>query len=91
MMLKHSYRISVYRIGRVERQIRRAFIASDGRPLLTIDLMRWVFPRVSHYEAWRYWSVHRAATKCAVKVGRCGKGNLWQPNNQLLARIKGVG
>jgi hypothetical protein len=41
--------------------------------------MRWVFPGVRRYEPWRYWSVHRAATKFAVKINRCGKGNVWAP------------
>jgi hypothetical protein len=36
-------------LGRIERQIRRAFLASGGRPLLTIELMRWAHPRVDHY------------------------------------------
>jgi hypothetical protein len=72
----------------VQKQIRRAFIANNGRPLLTIDLMRYVFPRTSRCEPWRYWSVHRAATKYAVKVGRCGKGNLWGPTPELAQKIK---
>ena len=77
-----------HRVGRVERQVRRAFIAGKGRPLTTIDLMRWAFPRATRYEPWRYWSVHRAAKKFAIKVRRWDKGNLWVPTPDLARRIR---
>jgi len=85
-----SYRIPTHRVGRVERQIRGALIASNGRPLQTVDLMRWAFPRATRYEPWRYWSVHRAARKFAIKVRRCGKGNLWIPMPDLARRINPI-
>ena len=57
--------------------------------MLTIELMRWAHPRVDRYEPWRYWSVHRAAPRFAVRLGRCGQGNLWAPRPELLAQIRG--
>ena len=71
------------RVGRIQRQIKRAFIAAEGRPLLTIGLLERGYPRVAHYELWHYTSIYRAASKFAVRVGgpgrafdieRCSKG-----------------
>ena len=88
MILPMRYIIPKHRVGRVERQVRRAFIASHGQPLLTADLMHWAFPRATRYEPWRYWSVHRAAKKFAIKVRRWDKGNLWVPTPDLARRIR---
>ena len=77
------------RVGKVQRGVRRAFIASDGAPLLTRDLLKWTCPREDWYPQARYRSLARAATRFAVKLGRCGKGNLWAPRPELLALIKG--
>ena len=74
--------------GHVQKAVRRALIASDGQPVLTAELMRWAFPRQTTYRPNRYWSVHLAARRIAIKLGRCGKGNLWGPRPELLALIR---
>jgi hypothetical protein len=55
---------------------------------MTSELMYWAFPRATHYEPWRYWSVHRAARKVAIKVSRCGKGN--RPSHSNAGLISGL-
>jgi hypothetical protein len=72
------------RVGRIQKQIRRAFIASSGRPLLTIDLLEYGYPRVDHYERWHYVSIYRAASKFAVRVGGPGRAFIiWGPKPEL--------
>ena len=77
------------RVGKVQRGVRRALIASDGAPLLTRDLLQWAFVREARYKVRHYSSLHRAAPRFAVKLGRCGKGNLWAPRPELLRQIRG--
>ena len=77
-------------IGRIQRAVRRAFFASFGQPLTSVDILRRAYPRVSPpYPAWRYWNVHRAAAKFAVVVrrGRTRQGLLWAPKPELADRI----
>jgi hypothetical protein len=87
--------MSKNRNGRVQKAVRRAFIMSDGKPLSTSDLMRWAFPKLDgrYEQLWRYWSVHRAAERYAIKIGRADRGYgppvLWAPNAELLRQIKG--
>jgi hypothetical protein len=71
------------RLGRVMHQCRRALIAAAGRPLLTRELLAWVYPRVEHYECWHYWSIYRAAPRYAIKDGRT-----WIPRPELMALIR---
>jgi hypothetical protein len=66
------------RIGRVQRAVRRALIAAE-RPVCTGEIMRWAFPRLDRYEPWRYWSVHRAASKFAIRLGKQGGSIIWGP------------
>jgi hypothetical protein len=72
---------SPFRVGRVQRQIKRAFIASLGSPLTTSDLMRRAYPRGwDHSESWRYTEVRLAASRYAVRIGRStrrGRPWLW--------------
>ncbi len=70
------------RIGRVQRQIRRAFIAHHYRPLTTIELMRWCYPKVTKFKRWHSYGVRRAAPKFAVAIGRrrcTGYPVIWAP------------
>ncbi len=68
---------SVPREGRIQRAVRRALIASDGRPLKTRDLLRWAYPGTEH-EFWHYKSIYRAAPRYAVKIDR-----VWMPVRSL--------
>jgi hypothetical protein len=72
-----------HRIGRLQLQVRRAFLAHEGRPLTTPQLMRRCYPRVRDFKVWHYWNVHRAALKFAVRLGRSKRGRglpiIWAP------------
>jgi hypothetical protein len=61
------------REGRIQRQVRRAFVAHSGQPLRTRDLLAWAFPAQPR-QHWHYWSIYRAAVRYATKVGRA-----WEP------------
>ena len=65
------------------RQIRRAFIVSNGQPLTTGDLMKRCYPRGYDYSSWRYAEVRLAASRYAVRIGRSktssGRPWLWAP------------
>jgi hypothetical protein len=77
----------VDRVGKLQRQIRRALIAAD-RPLLTIDLLEYGFPRLDRYRHWHYKSVYRAARKFAVNVAGPGRAIvIWAPNPELAAAL----
>jgi hypothetical protein len=70
---------SPFRVGRIQRQIKRAFIAL-GSPLTTSALMRRCYPRGYHHtDSWRYTEVRLAASRFAVRIGRSktGKGRPW--------------
>jgi hypothetical protein len=78
------------RVGRVQRQVRRALVAAGGRPLSTTDLLRWSYPHLRRFECWRCQAVRRAAPKYAVPVGRRrsrGLPIMWAPNAKLLRLI----
>jgi hypothetical protein len=68
------------RTGRVQRGIRRAFIAARGRDLTTRELMAYAYAlplyrgRSSRRNRVNYCrSIHRAASRMCVRVGRvCG-------------------
>ena len=78
----------INRVGRIQRQIKRAFIASGGQPLLTIHLLEHGYPRVDHYERWHYVSIYRAASKFAVHVAGPGRAFvIWAPNRELAALL----
>jgi hypothetical protein len=57
------------REGRVQRAIRRCFIAGNGGPRSSADFLRWAYPKLDHYQGWHRWSVRRALLKCAIPVG----------------------
>jgi hypothetical protein len=60
------------REGRLQRQIRRAFIASDGAPLRLRDLLGWCYARSTEHPAWRVRGVHTALPRWAVLGARVG-------------------
>ena len=80
-----------FRIGRIQRQIKRTFIANPGRPLTTSELIRCAYPRLKVFETWRYEQVRVAAERFAVRIGvaktRRGKPILWLPNAELMRSI----
>ena len=78
------------RVGRLQCQVRRAFIAANGRPLSTTDLLRWCYPHLRRFDRWRCQNVRRAAPKFAESIGRRrsrGVPILWAPKPELLRLI----
>ena len=65
------------RLGRVQKQIKRAFIASGGKPLRIADLLPRCYPAVRGFKLWHRTNVHRAIDKVARPIGRDGKGVIW--------------
>jgi hypothetical protein len=77
-------------VGRVQRQVRRAFIASDGRPLQIGDLLARCYPGTTDHPVWHRTNVHRALPKFAVSLGRTnaqGRPIMWAPNPELIRLI----
>jgi hypothetical protein len=70
-----------FRVGRVQRQIKRAFIASNGQPLTSTELLRWCWPR--ERRRWHYKELMVAASRFARRIGRSqtgsGRAYLWAP------------
>jgi hypothetical protein len=72
-------------IGHHQRQCRRAFIESNGKPVSTAVLMRECYPGRAELERWRWAVVGRAARRW----GRSIRYGWWAPNAELEALIKG--
>ena len=76
------------RIGRVQRQILRAFIVSDGQPLLISDLLARCYPRVEYFKKWHRNGVHAALRRFGVSLARLphiqGRPTLWALNAQAI-------
>lgn len=70
-----------YRVGHIQRQVRREFILSDGRPLSTGELIRRAYPHLRIFASWHYREVRRAARRWGVPIGggRGRNGILWAP------------
>ena len=64
------------RSGRIQRQIRRAFVANGGKPLSTLELIPWCYP--NGRKPWSHHDVRRAAFKYAVPLGRT-RPVFWAP------------
>jgi len=82
-----------FRIGRCQLACRRAFIAANGRPLSTYELLAYAFPRSKAYAPWQRWSINRAVRKFGAPLGRSESGRgapmIWQPNAELKRLIHG--
>ena len=69
------------RIGRVKRAVKREFILSDGKPILTRKVLERAYPRLSRFTWWHYLAARRALRQEAIVVGRNrfgrGRPNLW--------------
>ncbi len=74
-------------IGRVQRQVRRAFIASAGEPLRIGQLLRWCYPRQARFKRWHRNSVRRAARRFAQPIDRDSRGVVWAPLPALAALV----
>jgi hypothetical protein len=75
-------RANPYRVGRVQRQVRRAFIVK-GSPLRIQALLAHCYPRSTTYARWQRDAVHRALRRFGKPLGRvAGRGGpmLWAPN-----------
>jgi hypothetical protein len=71
-----------WRIGHVQRQVKRSFVASGGQPLTTGDLIRRAYPRQTKFESWQYAQVRQSAERWAVRMGTAsqrGEPVLWKP------------
>lgn len=71
---RQSFIASHPREGRVARQVRRAFVANSGRPLLMSEIWPWAYPRIKQAKHWHRWSVRRALLKIAKPIGRSSVG-----------------
>jgi hypothetical protein len=75
-----------FRIGRVQRQVRRALIAK-GAPVSIQDLLAWCYPAAKQHPRWHRTNVHRALPRWAISLGRIpnrrGRPSLWAPNAEL--------
>src|SRR5262249_23195815 len=81
------------RIGRIQRAVRRGFIASQGEPLSTSQLVARAYPRLKAFAIWQYAQVRSAAARWCVRIGRVrgrrGIAVLWSPNAELRRAISG--
>jgi hypothetical protein len=79
------------RVGRVQTQIRRAFIASGGRPLKIRELLAYCYPAATKHPRWHRWKIHCALPRFGVPFGRVaseqGRPMLWAPKPELLRLI----
>jgi hypothetical protein len=70
--------------GRIQRQLRRAFIASGGSPLCIADLLTWCYPRAGRHPRWHRHRIHDALPRWAISLDRLdhrpGRPILWGPN-----------
>jgi hypothetical protein len=75
------------RVGRIQRQIRRALIANNCKPLSIRELLRWCYPAVKQHPRWHRWSIHRALPKFAIPHGRNterqGRPMIWSPRSEI--------
>jgi hypothetical protein len=62
--------------GRVQRAIRWAFTAEGNRPLSTMQLVAWAYPRVRAVQCWHRQNVRRAVSRVATRIGRRNPGGL---------------
>jgi hypothetical protein len=56
--------------GRLQWQIRRAFLAHPERQFRTAELIEWCYPRTGKLDYRHRWIIVRAAAKVAVRVER---------------------
>ena len=64
----HMRLIGARRLGRVQRQCRRALIALNR--VRIGDLLAWCFPHAIEFKHWHRKSIHRAISRVAKPVGK---------------------
>jgi hypothetical protein len=66
-------------LGKIQRRIKRAFVANKGATLTTGDLIRWSYPRWTGPIGFKHYvGARRAAEAVAVKIGRTYPGGfIW--------------
>lgn len=76
-----AFNPSLPRVGRVERQVKRAFIANDFRPLTMSEIWPRVYPGIKRAKHWHRWDVRQALLKIAKPIGRSptgrGRPGIW--------------
>jgi hypothetical protein len=73
-----AFNASLPRVGRLERQIKRCFLAHDMQPVSTSALRSWCYPGQPRHR-WQLFNVKRTLRRLnAVKVGRAGRAGIWQ-------------
>lgn len=76
------------RVGRVQRQVRRAFVSSNGRPLTIGQLLPACYPRATTHPRWHNWNIRRALPKVAEPLWRIpGRSVMWGPKPELMKLI----
>ena len=74
---------SPFRVGRIQRAVKRSFIANPGCPLTTGQLLKRAYPRQQRYQHWQYAQVRLSSERFAQRVGvarnQRGKPVLWAP------------
>jgi hypothetical protein len=64
-------------LGRIQKRIRRAFLAHPDRLYRTVELVRWAYPRLTgEIEDWHRGNICRAAETVAVRVRRDRPGGV---------------
>ena len=75
-----------YRVGRVQRQVRRALVAVSA-PVSIQDLLAWCYPATKQHPQWHRTNVHRALPRFAISLGRIpherGRPCVWIPRPEL--------
>ena len=64
----HMRHIGANRMGRVQRQCRRALIALSHARIR--DLLEWCYPHALEFKHWHRKSIHLAIRKVGVPVGK---------------------
>jgi len=72
------------RVGRIRRAVKREFILSDGRPILSRQVLERAYCRLRRFTTWHYLAVRRALRSEGATViarNRFGRGRacLWAP------------
>jgi len=73
------------RIGRIQRQTRRALITAWPEPASVAHLLEWSYSKIDRPKRWHRKSMYRALKRWGVNVGY-GK---WAANTALEAQIRG--
>ena len=71
------------RLGKVQRRIKRAFIAHPDREFTTAELAAWTYPRLRERPERKHrWAIVRAAESVAARVRRDRPGGVvWRNLN----------